>query len=359
MHKITNGERNRVVAILDDSIERLMLLSYVPERAHEAVLAELEPGPYEVFLRHWELEGASRVDKVELEESARRICRCLRDSPRTFAVLQRYGNDRKESKEFCQALLDLKELVGRRLGETVQHAKQREDHVAHANLKMRQAAETKALVEAERDRALQRFEQDSATASKICAMLSSGIDEHNRANAAEKSLRDAESLAKIQELNLQHEEVCKAQALVISEREAKLADEMQAQADEALLWRRRKNKVEAELRSTIEKYDVNMLAIQAQVDELQTKYDVEMKEYAELADYYSVIDQDLAIEAEEERLIKEKSAVADEQRAKLERGVAKIQALFRGRRARAGGGKKGKGGKKKGGKKKGKGKKKK
>ena len=52
MHKITNSERNRVVSILDDSIERIMLLSYVPERAHEAVLAELEPGPYDVFSRH-------------------------------------------------------------------------------------------------------------------------------------------------------------------------------------------------------------------------------------------------------------------------------------------------------------------
>ena len=57
MHKITNSERNRVVSILDDSIERIMLLSYVPERAHEAVLAELEPGPYNVFSRHWELEA--------------------------------------------------------------------------------------------------------------------------------------------------------------------------------------------------------------------------------------------------------------------------------------------------------------
>ena len=54
MHKITNSERNRVVSILDDSIERIMLLSYVPERAHEAVLAELEPGPYDVFSRHWD-----------------------------------------------------------------------------------------------------------------------------------------------------------------------------------------------------------------------------------------------------------------------------------------------------------------
>ena len=41
MDKITTAECNRVVAILEDSVERLMLLSYVPEGAHEAILGEL------------------------------------------------------------------------------------------------------------------------------------------------------------------------------------------------------------------------------------------------------------------------------------------------------------------------------
>ena len=152
MHKITNSERNRVVSILDDSIERIMLLSYVPERAHEAVLAELEPGPYDVFSRHWELEA--KGEAAALQESAREVCRCLRDSPRTFAVLQRYGaHDRSESKAFVDALLDLKEVVGRRLGETVQHQRRQEEDLSRARMKSQQAAETKAAVEAEQSRA--------------------------------------------------------------------------------------------------------------------------------------------------------------------------------------------------------------
>ena len=167
MHKITNSERNRVVSILDDSIERIMLLSYVPERAHEAVLAELEPGPYDVFSRHWELEA--KGEAAALQESAREVCRCLRDSPRTFAVLQRYGaHDRSESKAFVDALLDLKEVVGRRLGETVQHQRRQEEDLSRARMKSQQAAETKAAVEAEQSRARQRFEEDSATAATIC-----------------------------------------------------------------------------------------------------------------------------------------------------------------------------------------------
>ena len=55
----------------------------------------------------------------------------LRDSPRTFAVLQRYGaHDRSESKAFVDALLDLKEVVGRRLGETVQHQRRQEEDLS-------------------------------------------------------------------------------------------------------------------------------------------------------------------------------------------------------------------------------------
>ena len=76
------------------------------------------------------------------------------------------------------------------------------------------------------------------------------------------------------------------------------------------------------------------------MDDLREKYDRELKEYNELAEYYAVIDQDLAIEAEEERLIKEANREADEKRARMERCIARIQAQFRGRRA--GGGKKGK-----------------
>ena len=109
-----------------------------------------------------------------------------------------------------------------------------------------------------------------------------------------------------------------------------------------MLWRRRRTKVEAELRATIEKYDVNMFQIQGEVDDLREKYDRELKEYNELAEYYAVIDQDLAIEAEEERLIKEANREADEKRARMERGIARIQAQFRGRRARSGKKKKGK-----------------
>jgi hypothetical protein len=330
---------------LDDSIERIMLLSYVPERAHEAVLAELEPGPYDVFSRHWELEA--KGEAAALQESAREVCRCLRDSPRTFAVLQRYGaHDRSESKAFVDALLDLKEVVGRRLGETVQHQRRQEEDLSRARMKSQQAAETKAAVEAEQSRARQRFEEDSATAATICSALSAEIEKHEKATQAEKALRDREADEKIKEYEKIHVETVKENEAKIAEAEAKLAVQLQEQADELLLWRRRRNKVEAELRATIEKYDVNMFQIQGEVDDLREKYDRELKEYNELAEYYAVIDQDLAIEAEEERLIKEANREADEKRARVERGIARIQAQFRGRRARSGKKKKGKKGKK-------------
>ena len=77
MDKITTSERNRVVAIMEDAVERLMLLSYVPEQPHEAILGELEAQPYEVFQRHWEVEKRARSEDVgqELAESSRAVCR--------------------------------------------------------------------------------------------------------------------------------------------------------------------------------------------------------------------------------------------------------------------------------------------
>ena len=98
MDRITTSEKNRVVAIMEDSIERLMLLSYVPDQAPEAVLGELEAGPYEVFRRHWELERRKDATSSEIADSARAVCRALRDSPRTFAALQRYRRPGRKSR---------------------------------------------------------------------------------------------------------------------------------------------------------------------------------------------------------------------------------------------------------------------
>mmetsp|Transcript_7381 Transcript_7381/g.21822 ORF Transcript_7381/g.21822 Transcript_7381/m.21822 type:complete len:132 (+) Transcript_7381:173-568(+) len=120
MDKITTSERNRVVAIMEDAVERLMLLSYVPETAHEAVLGELEAGPYEVFQTHWDLERrAQREDlSAELADSSRAVCRCLRDSPRAFATLQRYVERNEANLQFVAALVDLKNMFGRKLAKT-------------------------------------------------------------------------------------------------------------------------------------------------------------------------------------------------------------------------------------------------
>ena len=122
MDKITTAECNRVVALLEDSVERLMLLSYVPEGAHEAILGELEAGPYELFSRHWDLEkrhGGGEPVGRDLTESSRSICRTLRDSPKTFGVLQRYSVARPEAgRRFIGPLLDLKTMLGRQLART-------------------------------------------------------------------------------------------------------------------------------------------------------------------------------------------------------------------------------------------------
>ncbi len=68
-------------------------------------------------------------------------------------------------------------------------------------------------------------------------------------------------------------ETVKENEAKIAEAETKLAVQLQEQADELLLWQPRRNKREAELRATIEKYDVNMFQIQAEVDDLRAKYD--------------------------------------------------------------------------------------
>jgi hypothetical protein len=57
MDKLTSVEASRMVSVLEEALDKLVLLSYVPEQqSQSAVLSEVEPGPYDILSHQWELE---------------------------------------------------------------------------------------------------------------------------------------------------------------------------------------------------------------------------------------------------------------------------------------------------------------
>ena len=76
MDKLTAAEASRVVSVLDDALERLMLMSYVPEReAHASILAELGQTSHDSLSAHWRVEQRYHGELLYIrQQPASTIC---------------------------------------------------------------------------------------------------------------------------------------------------------------------------------------------------------------------------------------------------------------------------------------------
>ena len=360
MDKITTAECNRVVAILEDSVERLMLLSYVPEGAHEAILGELEAGPYELFSRHWDLEkrhGGGEPVGRDLTESSRSICRTLRDSPKTFGVLQRYSVARPEAGlRFIGHLLDLKTMFGRKLARTNEDEERYQESIASAQLRTKAAEDNRAAMERCMASAATSKARELEAASRVFGDVQAECRKYESENEATRGSFESETALRLGEITGAHEKLVGEASRREGELRAALDDALQRGVDEELVCRRKRNKLESELQEAMARYDERMLEMSERIAELRGKYEAERAEFEELREYFDMMDKDKAIEDEEEAVIAAQKKIEDEKHRHVEKLIMRIQAVYRGRVARAavvdkGKGKKGKKGKGKKGKK--------
>ena len=339
MDKITTAECNRVVAILEDSVERLMLLSYVPEGAHEAILGELESGPYEQFSRHWELEkrhaGGEPLGR-ELTESSRGICRSLRDSPKTFSVLQRYSVARPEAGlQFISYLLDLKTMFGRKLARTNEDEERYQDSITQAQLRTRTAEDNRGAMERCMDAAAQSKKQELAAAAQIFGDVKAECLKYETENEATRGSFEEETRARLAAISGDHEKLVEEASKKEGTLKATLDEALQRGIDEELVCRRKRNKLEVELQEAMAKYDERMMDMATKIQDLQAKYEVEKSEFEELREYFDMMDKDKAIEDEEEAVIAAQKKIEDEKQRHIEKLIMRVQAVYRGRVARA------------------------
>lgn len=335
MDKITTAECNRVVAILEDSVERLMLLSYVPEGVHESILGELEAGPYETFSRHWELERRSSNGEnlgSELTDSSRAICRTLRDSPKTFSILQQYSVARPEAGlQFISNLLGLKTMFGRKLARTNEDEERYQDSIAAARLRTKAAEENRIAVERCMESAAQSKAQELSASAKVFADVQAECQQYEVERKETRGSFEAETRVKLDAITGEHAKLVEVGSKLEGDLEAKLAEALQRGIDEELVCRRKRNKLELELQESMARYDERMMDMSTKINELQAKYEVERKEFEELREYFDMMDKDKAIEDEEEAVIAAKKEVEDEKQRHLEKLIMRVQAVYRGR----------------------------
>eukprot|EP00752_Nemacystus_decipiens_P005348 g4849.t1 len=276
----------------------------------------------------------SSGDSLEqIYQSTRTWCRTLRRYPNATEVLIAFArkNPRPQSGIlFNQYLSDLTGIMYRRLSTTT----------ANKNL-LHDLTECEKLAEDERDALQQTLHATRTEKQREVGALGATIkkrreelQEVTHTNAVEMDsikTKAAEAVAKAKE---DHEKKGRA----LTERIERLAKETGEAAElhqqEETAARKKKAKVEVELAGVVSKYDRDMAAKTAQIEEIKAKMQEEREELAILQDHFDRVDASGRQQAaEEETLAAVRSKVAKAMGV-VDGAATKIQSLFRGGRDR-------------------------
>lgn len=161
MNRLTINDASRVVSLLDEALQKLALLGFVPdaETGADAVLAELDTDAVRVMRSHWETEREltellratdaaphARPDpddalgppvRAKLKTSTRVVCRLLTHSARSFSALQRCRPaDTHHYDDFVKGFSQLRENVQRRLATSVNEDHEVESAILHLDARV-------------------------------------------------------------------------------------------------------------------------------------------------------------------------------------------------------------------------------
>ena len=347
-----------------------MLMSYVPEQQlHSNVLSELDAEPYDVLSRHWELENkygrmyrsagmfppeALASAKEELKQSSQALCRCLRDSPVAFGVLQNNHLERSSSAiGYIQAFLELKGTYASKLSRTNEEEVSRQEFMRETLTKTQAAEESKKALEQYLESERRAKEGALVEGHHMIGKLTTDLHALKLTNEASNASLEHETRADREKNEQDHAQAGAAGEAAISDLDVRLTDKLKSGGDDEAVIRRRRGKVDEALQEMIAKYDADMGGLADKMKDVQEKFNTELKQFEELKEYFERIDLDKSIEASEEEELRLEKQKEKEAEARIEKIVTHLQARYRGNKTRenhdAGKGKGGKKGKKKGG----------
>ncbi|KAJ8600908.1 hypothetical protein CTAYLR_005048 [Chrysophaeum taylorii] len=369
-------EAQRVIAVLEDTVNRLSDLTLVPTKADPELLEEIatlgDSSLTSAMKEQWELEeryemakksaaldmGQSPEEvKEQLMKSTRALCRQLSKNEAAMEILKRRGTKPSEQLANFQACLsELTAITFRKLSTTVEEEQANKRMLHELTEKERRASEEAAALQqtleqqrAERDREVSAQEQ-------MLAKLRAELDEVTRTNDAKMASFREQTEAQFAQAEADHKaKMCKLDES-IADLETKLEEDSQAHRDAEAALRKKKERAEAELNAQIEKYNRDIDDIKRQTEEIEAKMAAEEEELRVLEEHFAKVDANEKRKNDEEALLDAFRARVKQAEQVLDDAATNVQKIVRGRQLRAFikqlMSKKGKKGSKKGGKKK-------
>jgi len=382
VQKLTNVEAQRIMAILEETYQKLELLSHVPplqlpnvdelrRTIGPEVLQVLEEQAMLEQQYKWvsappseqkgDYDGETLPDfetlDDELRHSTRVVCRILREAPAIVERLQ--DQDSEEASmpmtKFLRTFSELKEQTFQKLSTSVEEEKSKEDWFLEISAREEKASQTLRqlqkeikLEKADRERQVSaRNETIQKLRDELELIKSTTVNETKQLQSDTKATEESDlNNFESKDATLREE---------LTRLKAELAQKKQENRESEEMLRKKKMKNESEVEAWITKYDADMEEKDREISALRAIYEDERKELLHLEDYFSKLMAEREAALAEERKKAEELARQQAQQATLSKAATMLQKMWRGKVARrdmerkkAGSrGKKGKGGKKK------------
>jgi len=384
-HKLTNVEAQRIMAILEETCNKLELLSHVPplELPDEDQLRdELGPDVLQVMQeqsmleQQYELVSAPQHDASaydsnqalpdfetlddELRHSTRVVCRMVREAPVIVERLQDISGEATPisdvMRKFLGTFIELKTQTLQKLSTSVEEEKSKEDWFLEISAREEKASQTLRQLQKEIKAEKAERERQVSARNETIQKLRDELEEIKTGTVNEIKALEADTKAQEEadKTGFQTKEAAlKDELAKLSSKLATSKDE-DRESEESL--RKRKVKFELEVENWISRYDQEVDEKEKEIAALRAIYDEEKKELTRLEDYFNQLMIEREAQLAIERKKAEELARIQAQQATLHKAATMLQKMWRGRNARRdlerkkSGGKKGKGGK--GGKKK-------
>lgn len=362
MQRLSTVEAERVIAVLNNALENMHLLSRVPppERADKRFVASLEDrGSHELaaaLQTQWQLEestaviqrssaratsrkggsgagagglgdigyaGGSRPESTRpgddagvrvaksLSKASRELCRHLRGDGEAVEVLAEKYGPTDNMVQMLEAVAWLKDLSFTKLNQTYEESVTASTYAANVAQRHREQAEAQQELEAELWVQRKRMETEANEMDAIISKLQSEVDMWTRDLAAEAT--DLDKTVKQTRGSNEEAHRNKMQKLRadIDHLERDIAEARETYMDREMKLRKKQDKAKREVSEIIVKYDTKMLEIDEEKKRIRELYVVEKEKLTQLQEHFDKMEADKHRADEEDRLYNEAKARED------------------------------------------------
>nr|XP_020662735.1 IQ domain-containing protein D [Pogona vitticeps]XP_020662736.1 IQ domain-containing protein D [Pogona vitticeps] len=363
--KLTTVETKRIISVLDETIFKVELVSAFSHVIEN--LEELSPalGPeltealkehqrlsnvMEAILAHLEEEGilqkgtskgvvygaedpAGHLDlhTQGLRNSVRNIVRLCYANPIACQAVRDIAHMRHPSNsQFIKCLSDLRGFLFERLLTTPLEEREKNQFLDEISKRDKKNTEMIAALEEELAAAIQN--RDDEISRKNAAIKDLKVRLHNLSKCSEsQTQRLRTDTEKQQKAELRSSQTkCSKLQQELNQLRAQLNALITEDRESELALRKKKYKVEMEIENWVQKYDMEMLEKQEEIEEIEAAYMVEKEQLEELREKFALLDQEYSQIKEERRVKQEQKEKAEKELAILVRAATLIQAMWKG-----------------------------